>query len=221
MQKSLAAAVTAALIAVTPSIGLAAACDYKPSKLFGRVTSTTTDAGAAHVSADVANTAAGSYTLLHAQSGTSLLNRAVSGRSVSGTVAAASGASGILATLASIATAPVTLIAGAVTAVAVGSYEGACYFSVERVTDNDKILTILQDMERTANPDYFWIETPEDADGPVIYVRDVEDANVLKSYEVERLYIADGLLKHRDRALNTTIGKVIYVEPEPVDSTAD
>ncbi|MGB3690661.1 MAG: hypothetical protein WBA02_15320 [Jannaschia helgolandensis] len=221
MQKSLAAAVTVALIAIAPSIGHAAVCDYKPSKLFGRVASTMTDTGAAPVSTDVTNATAGSYTLIHAQSGSSLLNRAVSGRSVTETVAVASGASGILATLASIATAPVTLIAGAVTAVALGSYEGACYFSVDRVTDSDKILAILQDMERTANPDYFWMETPEDADGPMIYVRDLEDANKLRSYEVSRLYIADGLLKHRDLALNTTIGKVIYTEPVPVEAPAD
>ena len=65
------------------------------------------------------------------------------------------------------------------------------------------------------------METPEDADGPMIYVRDLEDANKLRSYEVSRLYIADGLLKHRDLALNTTIGKVIYTEPVPVETPAD
>lgn len=203
------AALTLSLALCVPAQAHAAACDYTPSRLFDQTTQTSETGTLA------AEDQTGGYTLLAAKSGEPLLGRAIAGRSATELAGAASGAGGVLSTLASIAAAPVTLIAGAVTAVAVGGFEGVCYFSVERVTDPDALLPILRDMERNANPEYFWLETPEDADTPVLYVRDLEDANTLASYDVSRLYIGDGMLRHRDRGLNTAIGRVIYLEVEP------
>lgn len=209
MTPSSRAALILPLALLAPAGAQAAACDYKPSALFDRTTQT------ADIGTLAAEDQAGGYTLLAAKSGEPLLGRAVAGRSATELAGVASGAGGLLSTLASIAAAPVTLIAGAVTAVAVGGFEGVCYFSVERVTEPDALLDILREMERNANPEFFWLETPEGAEDPVLYVRDLEDADKLASYDVSRLYIGDGMLRHRDRGLNTAIGRVIYLEAEP------
>lgn len=103
--------------------------------------------------------------------------------------------------------APATIIIGAITAVAIGGFEGVCYFKIERVTDPYQMMGIIESIA-AQDPDISIAETP---DGPVmVMTSDGEE----KRYLIRKLYIADGDLKHRDWFLNTNLGPVAYVLPE-------
>ena len=153
--------------------------------------------------------AVGEYALVNAQTGLTMLGSAVAEGGVAGL---ASGASGFLASALGFLTAPATIIAGSVTAVALGSYEGACYFAVERVTDPELVTGILRSMEAGADPDRFILVTPEATGELTLVLRDPATPEEVQSYEVRNLYIADGMLIHRQRLLNERIGKVIFVD---------
>ncbi|MEM7491464.1 MAG: hypothetical protein AAF390_20295 [Pseudomonadota bacterium] len=182
----------------------AGVCDYKPSRLVGAMASSS-----ATQAATAAAVEAGRYTLVNPQTGLSLLGSATAGGGAAGL---ASGASGFLASTVAVLTAPATIVAGSVTAVALGGYEGACYFAVERVTDRDTIVEILRDMEAQADPDRFLLVTPENTDELTLVLRDPATPEEVQTYEVRNLYIADGTLLHRDRLLNTRIGTVVFVD---------
>lgn len=183
----------------------AALCDYKPSRLLGRMAPTLAEG-----TANTAN-AVGHYTLVHAKSGLTMLGTSAASGSAAGLV---SGASGFLASAIAVVTAPATIIAGSVTAVALGGYEGACYFAVERVTDPELVVAILRDMEARADPNRFALVTPEDSGELTLVLRDPATPEEVDTYEVRALYIADGMLLHRDRLLNTRIGKVIFIDEQ-------
>jgi hypothetical protein len=140
------------------------------------------------------------------------LSNPVSGLAMAGTAAEtagglAAGAAGVAGTVGAIVTAPVTLTVGAVTLGAAGAYEGACYFSVERVTDEDEVRRILVNV--ALNDPEIGIVPGEDGDRLVLS-RGGEE----RSFLVRKLYIADGVLKHRDWGPNTDLGTVAYIAPE-------
>ncbi len=206
-------AVAATLVLATTAAD-AAVCDYKPSRLLGTMATAADDrTGGPAAAAD----ALGHYTLVNARSGLTMLG------AVGGTSGLATGASGFLASTIAFVTAPATIIAGSVTAVALGSFEGACYFSVERVTDPELVADILRNMESGADPDRFALVTPQDTDELTLVLRDPATPEEVETYEVRNLYIADGVLLNRDRLLNTRIGKVIFVDAdqEPGGRTED
>ncbi len=160
--------------------------------------------------------AVGNYALVNAKTGATMLaTTAVT----SGVGAATAGASGFLASALAVVTAPATIVAGSVTAVALGGYEGACYFAVERVTDPELVLAILRDMESQADPDRFLLVTPETTGELTLVLRDPETPDEVAQYETRNLYIADGMLLHRDRLRNTRVGKVIFVDDDAEATT--
>ena len=198
--RTIPATLALALAATSASAGL---CDYKPSRLLGTMTASATGG-------EVAD-AVGHYALVNAQSGLSMLGTtALTG----GAGAVVSGVSGFLASAIAFVTAPATIVAGSVTAVALGGYEGACYFAVERVTDRGLVVAILRNMEAQADPDRFILVTPENTGELTLVLRDPATPEAVQTYEVRKLYIADGMLMHRDRLLNTRVGKVIFVDDE-------
>lgn len=194
-------AATLALVALAAPAS-AAVCDYKPSRLLSTMTSSA--GGGSGVAGAV-----GDYALVNAKTGLSMLGTtALTG----GPGAVVSGVSGFLSSAIAFVTAPATIVAGSVTAVALGGYEGACYFAVERVTDRDLVISILRSMEQGADPDRFLLVTPQNTDELTLVLRDPAKPEEVQTYEVRNLYIADGMLLHRDRLLNTRIGKVIFVD---------
>ncbi|MFC0202373.1 hypothetical protein [Paracoccus rhizosphaerae] len=46
--------------------------------------------------------------------------------------------------------APVTIVVGAITIVGVGSYEGMCYFQIERIEDPFQVFGIVSDVAPSA-----------------------------------------------------------------------
>ena len=107
--------------------------------------------------------------------------------------------------------APVTLVVGTVTLVGVGTYEGACYFQIERIVDPFQVRGIIESI--AANDAA--VSVVETDDGPSM-VLDKEDGQ--ESYMIRNLYIADGNLMHRDWLLNTNLGPVAYVRPASRDA---
>ncbi|WP_143529905.1 hypothetical protein [Salibaculum halophilum] len=189
-------------------------CDYKPSKLAGQtVTSAAAAAGGSAAAAGAGLKAAGYYTLVHSASGLTMLGSTAAGASAAGTTGIIAGSAGFGATVASVVTAPVTIVAGAVTLVGVGAFEGACYFQVERINDPFQIKRILESVAINDPA----ISISDKNDGPEL-VLDFEDGT--ERYMIRDLYIADGNLKHRDWFFNTDLGPVAFVQPN-ADASAD
>ncbi|CUH35871.1 hypothetical protein JSE7799_01160 [Jannaschia seosinensis] len=218
----------AALVAaffLPASMSQAKICDYKPSRLIGGATSAIVGgAVSATASAGVVTNALGYYTLVHATSGLTMLGSTAAGSSAAGTVGIIAGTGGVIGSALAFVTAPATIVVGAVTAVALGGYEGACYFKVERVTDRKAIVAIVENMAQRAEPDYFRLISPRGLDERFLVVRDVTNPEIVNRYDVDKLYIADGVLKHRDSFMNTTIGKVLFIDeapPEQVETDID
>jgi len=186
----------------------AAVCDYKPSKLVGEAASTAAAAvGGGAAAAGVGLQTAGYYTLVHSTSGLVMLGSTAAGASAAGTTGIIAGSAGAGATVASILMAPATIVIGAITIVGIGSYEGACYFQIERVTDPFQVRTVVESIAANS-PEASITDT---ADGPVLIVdRDENKENFM----IRNLYIADGYLMHRDWLKNTNLGSVAYVLPE-------
>lgn len=155
---------------------MAGACDYKPSRWFGGEVAAAvgTTAGTASAVGVTAN-ALGYYTLVHATSGLTMLGSTAAGASAAGTVGIIGGSAGLGASILAVLTAPATIIAGAVTAVAVGGYEGACIFAVERVTDQVTVEAILREMAERADPAFFHLEAPYGNNELYLTVRSAED----------------------------------------------
>lgn len=197
----------AAMLCVLPMAVQAKVCDYKPSRLAGAAAShagSALEGAGATVRAGVREgaQAAGNYMLMHP--GQSIKLVAGTASTVSG---AATGAGGLAASAGAVLTAPVTLVAGAITFAAAGSYEGLCYFQVERVTDPQAVRAIIDDISKT-DP-LVW--TRNTNSGPVMVLAGPEGETI---YPIRKLYIADGLLKVRDWGLNSTLGPIAYVAPE-------
>ncbi|WP_425070697.1 hypothetical protein [Sagittula sp. S175] len=185
-------------------------CAYKPSVM---AEAAADKAGAALAgtgqAAKAGARAAGNWMLMHPGQSVSMVSSAAGAASGAASGAAA-GAGGLAASVGAIVTAPVTLVAGAVTFAAVGSYEGLCYFKVERVTDADEVRAIIDNI--SATDPLVW--TRNTNKGPVMVLAGPEGETV---YPIKRLYIADGMLKVRDWGLNSTLGPVAYVQAETAE----
>ncbi|MBE9640643.1 hypothetical protein IQ782_27730 [Salipiger pacificus] len=135
-----------------------------------------------------------------------MLGSTAAGASAAGTTGIIAGSAGVGAAITSVLMAPFTIVAGALTVVVVGGYEGVCYFQIERVEEPSDVLAILESISKN---------------DPSIEIVDIEAGRAIQldreggeeSYLIENLYIADGDLMHRDRFLNTNLGPVVFVEP--------
>ncbi|GAA4217046.1 hypothetical protein GGQ68_003042 [Sagittula marina] len=197
-----AALMTGLLAAGTAQAG---ACDYKPSRL----AASAKDKAAPVVGGvgTVAKTGAktiGHYALMHPEKSISLVSSVAGSGAAS---SAAAGASGLGATAIAVITAPVTLIVGAITFGAAGSYEGLCYFKVDRVTEPDAVRSIVEDI--ASNDPLVW--TRNTNSGPVMVLGSPEGETV---YPIKNLYVADGVMKVRGWGINDSLGPVAYVALE-------
>lgn len=198
----------AAAACIVSSPALAAVCDYKPSKLASEMVSTAAaTVGGSAAAAGVGMKAAGYYTLVHSTSGLTMLGSTAAGASAAGTTGIIAGSAGAGAAIISVLMAPVTIVAGAVTVIAVGGFEGVCYFQIERVDDPFQVRRIIESI--AANDAA--VSIVETDDGPIM-VLDSEEGQ--ESYLIRNLYVADGELMHRDWMWNTNLGPVAYVRPD-------
>ncbi len=193
----------ACFVLVFPAAAQAGLCDHKPSKLAGA-------AGAAMVSGVKAGAAAavdgakaaGHYALMHPDKGLAMASTAAGN---AGGLAA--GAAGVMGTIGTIVTAPITLTVGAVSFGAAGTYEGLCYFAVDRVTDEAEVRRVLENIAAN-DPTVRILPDPE---GDRL---ELAQGDKTESYRIRKLYIADGVLKHRDWGPNTDLGPVAFVAPQ-------
>jgi hypothetical protein len=153
----------------------------------------------------------GLYFLPHATSGTLMLGSTLAGASAAGTIGIIGG-SGFAASVLAVLTAPFTIIAAAGTAVAIGALEAGCYFSDERITSEDQVLSLLRQVALTANEDVFKlfdVSKSEAAEtGVVSRVRIPDEEGTYQFYDVADLYVVNGELLHRDWFLNTSLGNI-------------
>lgn len=216
---------TAGLLSFGSSSAYADVCDYKPSSLIGGATAgIAATAGAGVAGAGVAANAAGFYTLTHAVTGATMLGSTAGGASAAGTVGIMGGTAGAIGTIASIIMAPVTIIAGAVIGGGVAIYEGACYFTVERVEDPEVIKGILNNIIENDKKGYYMLHTYGVAgllnNKVVNSFKIAEEVNkqgkVIKwsSYNIDNLYVEEGMLMHKDYGPNTRIAEIGLVIKE-------
>lgn len=200
-----------ALMLVMASQVHAEICDYRPSLLAGEaVAGAAVASGAAVAAAGAGAKAAGVYTLVHASSGLTMLASTAGGASAAGTVGIMGGTAGVVGTIGAIVTAPATIIAGTVVAVGVGGFEGACYFTDERVTDYPDVLKRMKRIASTASHDQFrLIEENEPGENAAIMVKN-EDGD-FDTYAVKDLYIVNNTLKNSDWGPDTTIGSLRFI----------
>lgn len=206
----------AALLAA-PTLVQADICDFRPSILAGKAgQAAKATAGAVASAATETVRAVGVYTLENPVSGVSMISSGVSGAAAAGSSVAA-GAGGAMTTATAIATAPVTIAVAGLTAVALGSYEGACYLRQERITDYDEILYIVSNLSANSDPTMFRL-IPKGTEYVTLKGRNAlanEDKVRIAAagvgpflFDVKKLYIVDGVLMHRDAGRNTVIGNV-------------
>lgn len=192
-------------------------CDFRPSLLASKAgQAAKATAGAVASVANEGVRAVGVYTLKNPVSGISMISTGVSSAAAAGSSVAA-GAGGALTTAGAIATAPVTIAVAGLTAVALGSYEGVCYFRQERITDYDEILYIVSNLSANSDPTMFRL-IPEGTDYVTLKGRNAiaSDDKVRIAatgvgpfiFDVKNLYITDGVLMHRDAGRSTVIGNV-------------
>lgn len=195
------------LAAVALSFGShanAGACDYTMSRLAAKTGSAILGTGAV---AGAGMQAAGYYTLVHAGSGLTMLGSTAAGASAAGTVGIIAGTGGVIGTIGAILMAPVTLIIGGIAIIGVGSFEGYCYFQVERITDPYAVREVIENI--ALNDKSVWIVTT--VDGPAMAIRGTGENDI---YLLRNLYIVDGNLKHRDWGPNTNLGAVAFKAKE-------
>ncbi|MEC9197052.1 MAG: hypothetical protein VX974_05520 [Pseudomonadota bacterium] len=204
--------VFASLLLASAAPALADVCDYRPSALIS-------GAGAAVKNVDAADLGAKAvsfYTLTHEVTGATMLGTSAAGASVAGGSGLLGGTSGALGAMAAIATAPATLIAAAVVGTGVAAYEGACYFTVERLKDPEAIRGILKNMEENADPEYLRL-TQIDGKEYLLIAKEHDGAGRAidwTRYRVSKLYIEEGILMHSDLGRNSKIGRVQMVQAE-------
>lgn len=196
-------AITLVAALFVPLAARADVCDFRPSALAGSAVK-----GTASVAAEGVR-ALGAYTLQNPVSGASMISSGV------GSVAAAG--SGLAGSAAAIATAPVTIVVAGATAVALGGYEGVCYFRAERITDPDEILYIVENLASNSDPTMFAV-IPEGAEYTTLKgrpavagetkIRVASEGVGPWILDVDDLYIADGVLMHRERLRDRVIGNV-------------
>ena len=203
-----------AFVAFNPNTSFAGACDYRPSNLMGGIgTGTAVATGGAVAAVGTGAKAAGFYTLTHAVTGATMLGSTAGGASAAGTVGIMGGTAGAVGTIASVVMAPATIIAGAVLGAGVAAYEGACYFTVERVDDPEVIDGIITNLTQNSDPEFLRRVTISGDEYLMIASDHDEEMRAVewKQYRLSKLYIEEGILKHRDLGQNTQIGRVSVV----------
>ncbi len=192
------------------SASQAGICDYRLSQFIGEPAAGAVGGAAAGTAASgAALSAAGFYTLTNAVTGATMLGSTAAGASAAGTVGIIGGTSGVIGTAGAILMAPATITAGAIAAVGIGGLEAVCYFQDERITDYVKVLAIMKQLAKHADPNYFALRGENSIDAATIDVRDA-DGNMV-TYRVKDLYIVNGILKNRDWGPNTVIGRIDYI----------
>lgn len=213
MAKSISLVCIAAFVGSTAHAGV---CDYRPSNLIGSLgTGAIGTAGAGVAVAGAGAKAAGFYTLTHAVTGATMLGSTAGGASAAGTVGIMGGTAGAIGTIGAILMAPVTIAAGVVIGAGTAIYEGACYYTIERVEDPKIIMKILEDLDRQSEDEYFELQKNGIGSGAIYVATKVDEfGKVLKRtrYSIEKLYIEDGVLKHKDWGPNSQIGRVGYID---------
>lgn len=197
-------AILAATTFVFATHANADACDYTVSRLAGK-TAAAIAGGSAVAGASMQ--AAGYYTLVHAGSGLTMLGSTAAGASAAGTVGIISGTSGVLGTIGGILMAPVTLVIGGIAIIGVGSFEGYCYFQVERITDPYQVREVIESIALNDKA----VSIVQTEEGAAMALRVLSET---KTYLLRNLYIADGQLKYRDWGPNTNLGPVAFTSKE-------
>lgn len=191
---------------------VASICDYRPSVVVGQgVASTLGGAAAGAATTGTAMKAAGFYTLVHAGSGMTMLGSTVAGASAAGTVGIIGGTAGAVGTIGAILMAPATIVAGVVTAAGIGGLEAACYFTDERITAYDDVLSFMQHLSHHHPEDRFQLITgiPGREDDAIRIWN--ADTGELDRYLVSTLYIVNGTLMHRKWGPNRNLGYIAFV----------
>lgn len=171
-------------------------CDYKPSQLAAMAANSLSNGA----TTDVARQA-GHYALLHPGTAASAATTAAG---------AVAGATAQIGSVGAILMAPVALTVGSVAAAGGALFEGACYFQVERITEPEQVRQVLADV--AANDPRATLVPAAEGESLEINI-----GGEVQSYDVARLYIVDGRLKHRDRLRNTDLGPIVLVAPEAAD----
>lgn len=187
-------------------------CDYRPSNLIGSLeTGALGTAGAGVAVAGAGAKAAGFYTL----TGATMIGSTAGGASAAGTVGIMGGTAGAIGTIGAILMTPVTIAAGVVIGAGTAIYEGACYYTIERVEDPKIIMRILEDLDRQSEDEYFELQKNGIGSGAIYVATKVDEyGKVLKRtrFGIEKLYIEEGVLKHKDWGPNSQIGRVGYID---------
>lgn len=195
--------------------GSVTACGYRPSNLIGGAgTGAAATAATATAVAGVGAKAAGFYTLTNAITGATMLGSTAGGVSGAGTVGIMGGTAGAVGTIGAVLMAPATIIAGAVIGGGTAAFEGACYFAIDRLDDPELINAVLQNLALHSSAEYFELVTDSAGNASIYVATEVEpNGKVMErtKYSTEKLYIEEGVLKHKDWGPNTQIGKVGYV----------
>ena len=112
--------------------------------------------------------------------------------------------------------APATIVIGAALGVGVGAYEGVCYFTVERVDNSEVLEGIVDNLAENSDPEYLRIATVEDTKLLLIATSHDDSGRAVgwEQYEIAKLYIEEGMLKHSDLGPNTKIGKVAMIQQD-------
>ena len=202
-------------ILFSASTGYADTCDYRPSRILGdRGSTLVIGGGLAVTSTTGAATALGVYTLVNAGSGLTMLGSTMAGASGAGTIGIIAGTGGFIGAAGAIILNPFVWVPAAIVGVGGGGFEAACAFLVdERVTEYNEVLAVMQSFATHADPEYFRLVT--NAIPAFISLSDGKGA--WTRYDIENLYIADGVLKHRDWGANTVIGRVVLLSDEDAE----
>lgn len=187
-------------------------CDYRPSRILGGTASSAVIGGGLGVGAATGTASAlGIYTLVNAGSGLTMLGSTMAGASGAGTIGIIAGTGGAVGTAGAVILNPFVWVPAAIIGVGGGGFEAACAFLVdERITEYDDVLAIMRSFATHADPKYF--QLVENAIPAFIRISTGDGKWV--RYNIEDLYIVDGMLKHRDWGPNTQIGRVVLLSDE-------
>ena len=187
-------------------------CDYRPSRILGGTGSTAVIGGGLSIaSATGTASALGLYTLVNAGSGLTMLGSTMAGASGAGTIGIIAGTGGAAGTAGAIILNPFVWVPAAIVGIGGGGFEAACAFLVdERITEYEDVLAIMRSFATHADPKYF--QLVENAIPAFISISTGDGEWV--RYDIEDLYIVDGMLKHRDWGPNTQIGRVVLLSDE-------
>ena len=186
----------ATAFAAVSATAQAAPCDYRPTQLAAMAANSLSNGATTGAARQV-----GHYALLHPGTTASAASTAAG---------AVAGATAQIGTVGAILMAPVTLTVGSVAAAGGALFEGACYFQVERITEPEQVRQVLADVAAN-DPRATLVPAPG---GESL---ELNIGGEVQSYDVARLYIVDGRLKHRDRLRNTDLGPIVLVAPEAAE----